>query len=272
MYNTGLHAIGRRITGYAIVFNVKSQWLQEHGRLFREIIKPESCSQAFVDSQDVRCQWMHDNKNGIFARSNKGRGTLTLTVDSVGLKYSFIAKDTALGNEILAMVKDGDITESSFSFACGRDSGKTITKDSEGELHIITKMSMLTDVSPVIEGAYAETGSREYVTEKDLDLLKNLQVNQDEIDRLEAGLQVLNKQEALEAKNTANALQAHKELDEAQKACDIEFKRYYEEFRNKYLPEHQTATYKEKMQEETIKSKEYQDIQRQKEYIDSLNN
>jgi HK97 family phage prohead protease len=218
MNNTGLQAQGRTISGYAIVFNVKSTWIREQGRLFREIIKPEAISQSFINTQDIKAKWQHDQSNGILARSKEGAGTLKLTVDNIGLRYSFIAKDTALGNEVLAMVTDGDVTESSFSYSPTRD-GMTITRDDEGELHIITKIERITDVSPVVQGAYAETGQRQYITDNQIENYLKLEKLNIEVQGYEKAIKKM-------------------DADEAQrKVDDIDFRNYSEAFKIYYSSE-----------------------------------
>ena len=63
----------------------------------------------------------HNEDKGVLARSNKGIGSLTLEIDDKGLKYSFDAPNTALGDELLEGLKRGDITASSFAFKVGKD-------------------------------------------------------------------------------------------------------------------------------------------------------
>jgi len=174
--STGLQAQGRTIEGYAIIFNQWSTRLQG----FKEMILPQACTQAFIDSQDVKCRWMHSDSTGILARSNRGTGTLKLTVDNRGLKYSFIAKDTSLSNEVLEMVRNNEVTESSFSFKVAPE-GERIYRDSDNNIcRVISKFAMLNDVSPVLDAAYSDTsvGVRQQLEEQ-IKLLEKKIVNTD---------------------------------------------------------------------------------------------
>ena len=52
----------------------------------------------------------------LVARSNKGTGTLKLTVDEVGVKYEFEAPRTPAGETALELVRRGDLAGSSFTY------------------------------------------------------------------------------------------------------------------------------------------------------------
>ena len=68
------------------------------------------------------CLLNHNEDKGVLARSNKGVGSLTLSIDDRGLKYSFEAPNTALGDELLEGLRRGDISTSSFAFTVKSDS------------------------------------------------------------------------------------------------------------------------------------------------------
>ena len=98
----------------------------------------------------------HDDKRGILARSRRGKGSLKLSIDSKGLKYSFDAPRTALGNELLEMLRRDDITSSSFAFTVAENGEKWEKRDGK-YYRTITKIDKLFDVSPVYNPAYSET-------------------------------------------------------------------------------------------------------------------
>lgn len=143
----------RHIEGYAIVFNSRSQLL---GGYFYEEILPEACTQEFIDSQDVRILYNHNGSGISLARSKQGKGTLTLTVDSKGVKMSFDAPDTPFGNEILDMVRRGDADAMSFAFMADHDEWQELEDGTYlrtiHNIALITEASIL-DVSP----AYVDT-------------------------------------------------------------------------------------------------------------------
>lgn len=140
----------RRVTGYAIVFGSESRDLGG----FREIIDANALGDI-INRCDVLALLDHRQERGVLARSSGGQGSLTLTVDERGLKYSFDAPNTALGDELLEGIRRGDITTSSFSFKVGKDKW---SKRSDGTyLRTIETIAALYDVSPVYRAAYDAT-------------------------------------------------------------------------------------------------------------------
>ena len=140
----------RTVSGYAIVFNSDSNDLGG----FIERIEPTSLD-GVVEKSDVLCLLNHNEDRGVLARSNKGEGSLTLEIDEIGLKYTFEAPNTALGDELLEGLRRGDITTSSFAFTVGKDSW---SKMEDGTyLRTINSINELFDVSPVCRAAYDAT-------------------------------------------------------------------------------------------------------------------
>jgi len=144
----------RIISGYALKFGTASNLLQSSdGKMFYETITPQAITEQFLYTQDVRCYYNHD-ENSLLARFNKGKGTLSLSADSVGLFYSFKAKNTALDEQIYQSIKVGDVTGSSFTFSVAAG-GDTWTKNSNGTYNrSINKLQTLFDVCPVNVPAY----------------------------------------------------------------------------------------------------------------------
>lgn len=139
----------RTVEGYAMLFDTKSDALS-----FEEVIERGALNGVIAKS-DVFALLNHSQSRGILARSKKGAGSLTLTVDSKGLKYSFEAPNTPLGNELLENIKRGEIDESSFAFTVEKD---TWEKKSDGEWkRTIQKIEQIYDVSPVYNAAYSAT-------------------------------------------------------------------------------------------------------------------
>ena len=140
----------RNVDGYAMVFNTLSENLGG----FREQILPEAVD-GVIERSDVMAVLNHDASRGILARSRYGNGSLTLQADEKGLRYTFDAPHTALGDECLEYLRRGDINQSSFAFVVAEDSWE---KQSDGTyIRTIRKFDKLYDVSPVFTPAYAET-------------------------------------------------------------------------------------------------------------------
>ena len=105
----------RTIAGTAIVFNAESEVLDDWGYRFREVIKPEACSMEFLNTQDIKMNMLHDRQLTI-ARSNKGVGSLRLSVDEKGVNFEFEAPRCDIGDRCLEMVRRGDYSGCSFEF------------------------------------------------------------------------------------------------------------------------------------------------------------
>jgi uncharacterized protein len=143
----------RTIEGYGIVFNKQSVLL---GGVFSEIIKPEAVD-GVIERSDILALINHDVSKGVLARSTNGKGTMSLTVDSKGVKYNFDAPNYELGNELIEGVKRGDIRTSSFAFTVA-EGGDTWQPLEDGTyLRVITKFEELYDMSPCYREAYSDT-------------------------------------------------------------------------------------------------------------------
>lgn len=140
----------RTVSGYALVFNSDSNDLGG----FIERIDPTSLD-GVVEKSDVLCLLNHNEDRGVLARSNKGEGSLTLEIDEIGLKYTFEAPNTALGDELLEGLRRGDISTSSFAFTVGKDSWSKLENGTY--LRTINSINELFDVSPVYRAAYDAT-------------------------------------------------------------------------------------------------------------------
>ena len=82
--------------------------------------------------------------------------TLRLSVDERGLKYEADMPDTTLANDLMTLLRNGTISQSSFAFTVEEDSWENV--DSRN-IRTINKVSRLYDVSSVTYPAYNEAGS-----------------------------------------------------------------------------------------------------------------
>ena len=117
----------RTIFGTAILFNTPSQ---DFGG-FKEIIAPEAFTNEDIKRFDIKILFQHNEQFIPLARSNKGKGTLKITIDSVGVHFEFDAKNTATGEEILQAIRAGDIDKMSFGFYMNKE-GQKWTKNIDG--------------------------------------------------------------------------------------------------------------------------------------------
>lgn len=149
------------IEGYAAVFNKRADlyW-------FEEEILPGAFDEVLKD--DVRCLFNHD-PNYILARSKDGKGTLTLSVDDRGLKYSYMTPDRSYARDLQNAIEAGDVSQSSFAFIASEVIWKDAENNDEKDLRQIKKISKIYDVSPVTYPAYtdAEVGKRSFDQHKE---------------------------------------------------------------------------------------------------------
>lgn len=162
----------RIVEGYAVVFNSQSEDLG-----FYETINPSAITEDVLKRSDVFCLFNHD-QDKVLARSKNGTGSLQLQLDERGLKYTFTAPNTDLGDEILEYLRRGDIDSSSFAFTVSTDEGSEVwTTGTDGrQYREILKIDELHDVSPVWTPAYSSTS----VSQRTLDKLNQLREMQDE--------------------------------------------------------------------------------------------
>ena len=162
----------RTVEGYAVVFNSQSEDLG-----FYETINPAAITEEVLKRSDVFCLFNHD-QDKVLARSKYGTGSLQLQLDEQGLKYTFTAPNTDLGDELLEYLRRGDIDSSSFAFTVSTDEGSEVwTTGTDGrQYREILKIDELHDVSPVWNPAYSSTS----VSQRTLDKLNQLREMQDE--------------------------------------------------------------------------------------------
>lgn len=134
------------VVGYGAVFNSESNDLGG----FVEYIAPGAFDGRLED--DVRFLINHDGLP--LARTTNN--TLRLSVDERGLKYEADMPDTTLANDLMTLLRNGTISQSSFAFTVEEDSWENV----EGRnIRTINKVSRLYDVSSVTYPAYNEAGS-----------------------------------------------------------------------------------------------------------------
>lgn len=130
------------VVGYASVFNTLSNDMG-----FREIIAEGAFDGRLSD--DVRFLINHDGLP--LARTTNG--TLRLSTDATGLRYEAEVANTSLGRDLVELMKNGTINQSSFAFTVEDDSWEV--KDGMN-VRTINKVSRLYDVSAVTYPAYEE--------------------------------------------------------------------------------------------------------------------
>lgn len=151
---------GRIIEGYAIVFNQESRVIydKEKKLAFIEIIERGAVTDELIASCDIKAVLEHD-KSRLLARCRYGAGTLRLSVDDYGLKYSFISPNTAEGDFAIEMISRGDIYGSSFNYGVNeKEKGNVSYSKKDGLLlRTVHKINRISDISPVADPAFYGT-------------------------------------------------------------------------------------------------------------------
>ena len=136
----------KTVVGYGAVFGSLSNDLGG----FREVINPKAFEGRLED--DVRFLINHDGLP--LARTTNN--TLRLSIDEKGLRYEASMPDTTLSNDLMELLKNGTVSQSSFAFIVEDDSWEV----KEGvNIRTINKVSRLFDVSAVTYPAYEEASS-----------------------------------------------------------------------------------------------------------------
>lgn len=182
---------GRTVIGYAVVFEQESLDMG-----FTEVIRRGAITEDLINQSDVCALWNH-NPCWLLARSVNGEGTLKLELDEHGLKYTFEAPNTTIGNDVLELIKRGDIKGSSFAFTVSPEDGAEEWID-RGDGHYtryINHIGGLYDVSPVVTPAYEGTSVSARSQEAFENFKKELQEQRDkEAEQAEqARIEALNK-------------------------------------------------------------------------------
>lgn len=144
---------GRYLEGYAAVFFDPANPDQTQFKLWSdtfERVMPGAFDNALSRPDDVRCLFNHEDSE-IYGRT--ASGTLTLSVDKIGLRFSCLLSDTDDANELAVSVERGDISGCSFGFMADSVNWREVGPLAFRELVDVR----LYDVGPCTFPAYAGT-------------------------------------------------------------------------------------------------------------------
>ena len=146
----------RTISGYAVVFDKWSADLGGKHWGFREKISRDAFSTT--DMSAVIATFNH-NFDNVLARVDSN--TLSLSVDDIGVKYTFQSPNTTAGNDLLENIRNGNVKGSSFMFTV--DEQKWTYKEEEDTIdeREITRVGELIELGPVTVPAYPDTTAAE---------------------------------------------------------------------------------------------------------------
>lgn len=139
----------RTVSGYALKFNTPSKPLGNSDAPFTEVIAPNA-----LDGVDLSNVFMLNDHDFTQVLASTKAGTLKLNVDSVGLHFVATLPDTTTANDVLANIKAGNVSDTSFGFVVA-DDGDQFTEDDDGNVtRTINQVKSLFDVSICAVGAY----------------------------------------------------------------------------------------------------------------------
>jgi HK97 family phage prohead protease len=147
-----LTADGKKIVGYAVVFNQPSQDLGG----FVEVFEPPAVDRTLAERLDVRALVNHDPSQ-VLGRTTAG--TLRLAKDARGLRVEIDPPDTTSGRDILASVARGDVTGMSLAFRVVQPRGERFEQRAGGLTRIISDAVIL-EASVVTFPAYEATDAQ----------------------------------------------------------------------------------------------------------------
>lgn len=152
----------RKVSGYAAVFGQKTKignWYEE--QIARGAFDGCDFSQCVLN--------FNHNDSNLLARVSSG--TLKLEVDEKGLKFDAELPNTTLANDILELIRRGDIAGCSFAFAVRKSSWEWLSDEDPAKLdqREILEISDVFDVSVVTHPAYEQTSVSARSAEADRD-------------------------------------------------------------------------------------------------------
>ena len=156
----------RTLVGYALKFGTRSVNLTPWSswREVYEILEPGCISMEMLNRQDVVFTAFH-NPEKVLGRCTNGKGTLRMSIDSVGLHIECEMPNTELGNEMLELVKRGDLFGMSFAYTTDEDdSENAVSYEREGDkdgkevwLRHVKRIDNVYDVTVAASPAYEDT-------------------------------------------------------------------------------------------------------------------
>ena len=150
----------RTVEGCAIVFNKETVlWDGAYERI-REVIAPSCITSSFLKTQDVKLNLLH-KRDLTLARCNKGKGSMKMEIREDGLYFTAEMPECDLGDQALALIKNGTYSGCSFEFYPKDYTTDTVTIDPEtgktDSLITHTAFESLGALTIALDPAYPQT-------------------------------------------------------------------------------------------------------------------
>lgn len=135
------------ISGRGVVYNQLSVVIWGS---FREQVAPGAFTESMA-KRDVRFLWNH---NTDYPLGRTGNGTLRLNEDAEGIGFENDPPATSWGNDAVASLRRGDVSQTSFGFEVVEDDWSIDTNE---QLIRTIRKGELWEISPVVFPAYPQT-------------------------------------------------------------------------------------------------------------------
>jgi len=136
------------VDGYAAVFNSLSHDMGG----WRERLAPGAFANA-LRATDFPILALYDHAFGNLLGST-ANGTLRLTEDNIGLRFSLDLPDTSAGRDVLALVQRGDLPGASFGFTLDKRGSEWVKGAGGMAVNVIRQVKALREISVVALPAY----------------------------------------------------------------------------------------------------------------------
>ena len=153
---------GNHIEGYPIIFGQRSVLLPDYNRwkMVYEVIEPGAVTDDLLRSSDIILNLEH-NDTWMLGRMVGGEGSMTATIDAMGVKMQTTMPDTVWGKQASIGISRRDYLGMSFCYACNEDEDVTYEEEVLGDkknlIRHVNHISGLYDFAIVAHPAYPST-------------------------------------------------------------------------------------------------------------------
>lgn len=194
---------GKKISGYAIVFNKPSKPIPDGDSSFTEIIDPKALENT--DLSDVVMLSNHDYSKPL---ATVKAGTLKLDVDEKGLHFEATLPNTTDGADTFENVKAGNIDSASFRFANASDQW---SQDENGNVtRTITHIGDIFEISSVTVPAYDDSSVE--VAKRSFDQFLNLNKEKKDTKNMTEKVLIDNNSKTAELRSFENYVRSRGEI------------------------------------------------------------
>ncbi len=139
----------RRLVGTAIVYDQVGQVLD-----FREVIRRGAFTTAIQQAGNIRLLFEHRATNLLASTQNQ---TLQLIDSPEGLKFVGEAAETSVGDDVLSLVRAGELRGCSFSMVVDRDGGESYQLIDGEPTRVITRIKRIDELTLTSDPFYLGT-------------------------------------------------------------------------------------------------------------------